>query len=220
MKKTIMLFYVFLALAILFSSCSQNGKNSSENASSLIISESSSSNTDSFSSADSESSASSSLSAVSTISTVSPTNNATMAPTKATSIVPTKTPTRAPTMIPTKAPTKIPTMAPTKAPTKIPTKMPTLTPTTAISSTTSSNTQNNRILIQSFTFNPSSLTVNAGTTVIWENQDSASHNIVIGSFTSPTFGSGGTYSRIFNTAGIYNYSCGLHPYMTGTIIVN
>ena len=79
----------------------------------------------------------------------------------------------------------------------------------------------NDIVISNMAFGPSSKTVAVGTTITWTNQDAVGHNVTStsGAFASSTLGQGGTYSFTFNTAGIYNYKCTIHPAMTGTITV-
>jgi plastocyanin len=75
------------------------------------------------------------------------------------------------------------------------------------------------VTIADFTFGPQTLTVPAGTTVTWTNADSVGHSILGDSFSSETLGGGATFSYTFDTPGEYTYACGLHPTMTGTIIV-
>jgi len=80
----------------------------------------------------------------------------------------------------------------------------------------------NTVNIQGFAFQPSALTVKAGTTVTWVNQDSAAHTVVSdsgGEISSQDIPNGQSYSHTFNTAGTYTYHCGIHPSMKGTIVV-
>lgn len=84
------------------------------------------------------------------------------------------------------------------------------------------NGNNNRqIEISNFAFVPSTLTIPAGTTITWVNRDSSNHNIVSDTslFNSGILSQNQTYSYTFNQTGTYNYHCGIHPNMTGTIIV-
>jgi len=87
--------------------------------------------------------------------------------------------------------------------------------------TTTSETQSlsANIEIKGYAFNPQVLTVKKGTTVKWTNQDQAIHDVKFSSFTSPSFGQGGSYEFRFDEVGAYEYICGLHPLMHGTIIV-
>ena len=76
--------------------------------------------------------------------------------------------------------------------------------------------------ISGFAFNPSTLTIPKGATVIWTNMDSAAHTIVSDSgneIDSGSIAKGETYGHTFSTSGTYNYHCGIHPSMKGQIIV-
>jgi plastocyanin len=75
------------------------------------------------------------------------------------------------------------------------------------------------ITISGFAFNPATLTVKKGTTVTWTNNDSVPHQIKSDSFNSDLLSKGQSYSMTFNDAGIFNYSCTIHPSMTGQLIV-
>ena len=83
----------------------------------------------------------------------------------------------------------------------------------------------NAVTIKSYAFGPKSLTVKAGTTVTWTNQDIARHNIVVddgapaGGPNGPLFGKGETFSFTFANVGTYAYHCDPHPYMHGTVVV-
>ncbi|MBI4154554.1 cupredoxin family copper-binding protein [Candidatus Woesearchaeota archaeon] len=70
-------------------------------------------------------------------------------------------------------------------------------------------------------FNPQDLKIKVGTTVIWTNQDSASHTVTSSDKTldSPDLSKGQTFSYTFTTLGVYNYICSIHPYMKGTVTV-
>jgi len=88
--------------------------------------------------------------------------------------------------------------------------------------TSNGNTTGNQtpaVSIENFTFNPAVLTVKVGTTVIWTNNDTVDHNIKSADFNSPLMKKGETYEFKFDKAGTYDYSCGIHPTMTGQIIV-
>jgi plastocyanin len=79
----------------------------------------------------------------------------------------------------------------------------------------------NGVSIKNFAFNPGSITVPAGTTVTWTNDDSAGHTVTAddGSFDSKTIASGDSFSQDFATAGTFTYKCTIHPSMTGTVVV-
>jgi plastocyanin len=71
-------------------------------------------------------------------------------------------------------------------------------------------------------FAPKDVTVKAGQTIAWRNQDAVAHNVTADSgatFKSSTFGKGGTFSFKAAKAGTIKYECTIHPGMTGTITV-
>ena len=88
-------------------------------------------------------------------------------------------------------------------------------PTTQQSPTNSENT----VTIQNFAFNPVTLTVKQGTKVTWTNEDSAPHKIKSDTFNSGDLNQGDTFEFTFNTKGSFDYSCSIHPSMTGKIVV-
>ena len=76
--------------------------------------------------------------------------------------------------------------------------------------------------IAGFAFSPSTVTINVGDSVQWENKDSASHTVTSDSgseLDSPTLSKNGVYSHTFTKAGTFAYHCTLHPGMKGTVIV-
>jgi plastocyanin len=79
----------------------------------------------------------------------------------------------------------------------------------------------NEIVIQNFAFEPSTLTVKAGTKVTWVNRDDEPHTATATDkrFNSKTLENGERFSTEFTTPGTYKYYCALHPKMTGQVIV-
>ena len=76
------------------------------------------------------------------------------------------------------------------------------------------------VLIDQFTFTPQRITVKAGATVTWTNEDDIPHTVVsANTFRSKVMDTDGKFSFTFTTAGTYKYFCSLHPHMTGTVIV-
>ena len=75
--------------------------------------------------------------------------------------------------------------------------------------------------INNFMFDPASITIKVGTTVTWTNQESATHSVVAsdGSWESPSLNTGDTFSHTFDKAGTFEYVCGFHSRMMGTVIV-
>jgi plastocyanin len=79
----------------------------------------------------------------------------------------------------------------------------------------------NEVLIQGMSYNPSSITVVAGTKITWRNKDNVSHTVTSDSnlFDSGMMGTNGTFSYTFTTPGMYPYHCTVHAGMTATVIV-
>jgi plastocyanin len=77
------------------------------------------------------------------------------------------------------------------------------------------------VAIVDFSFNPAALTVDVGATVTWTNEDPSTHSVVGrgGAFASRDLVSGDSYSMTFDEAGTYEYVCGIHPNMAGTVTV-
>ncbi len=112
------------------------------------------------------------------------------------------------------------------------------TPTTGTTSTTAAtptsatqagNAQTVMIITDSsgsFAFSPATLTIKAGTTVIWKNTTSVAHTVTSDdgkSFDSgtsnPIAAQSGTFSFTFTSPGTFAYHCEIHPFMKATIIV-
>jgi len=76
-------------------------------------------------------------------------------------------------------------------------------------------------------FVPSTVTIEVGDTVTWDNTDIAAHTATAGSATDGPTGvwdsslimAGGSYSYTADTAGTFDYFCMVHPWMEGTLIV-
>jgi plastocyanin len=77
------------------------------------------------------------------------------------------------------------------------------------------------IVMKDFHFAPMSLTVKAGTTVSWKNQDDEPHTVVsdAGLFRSGALDENDAFTYKFDKPGTYGFVCSIHPRMTGTIVV-
>jgi plastocyanin len=84
--------------------------------------------------------------------------------------------------------------------------------------------------IKTFIFRPHTLTVAAGTTVRFVNDDAILHTVTSGTRTQTTThpdgrfdarldGKGSTYSHTFSRPGTYPLYCSIHPGMTATVVV-
>lgn len=81
---------------------------------------------------------------------------------------------------------------------------------------------NSQVAIQNFAFEPKTITVSAGTTVVWTNKDEEPHTVTSagpGFTSSKALDTDDTYKATFSTPGTYTYYCSIHPHMVGTIIV-
>jgi amicyanin len=80
-----------------------------------------------------------------------------------------------------------------------------------------------RVTMQGYAFAPATLSVPAGSTVTWTNQDTAPHDVKTTSgpvqIHSPMLNKGESWSFTFTTAGSYAYYCTVHPNMTAGIAV-
>jgi plastocyanin len=79
----------------------------------------------------------------------------------------------------------------------------------------------NEVWIQNMTFNPSTISVTAGTTITWTNKDAIGHTVTsdAGLFDSGVIATNGTYQYTFSTTGSYAYHCKIHPGMTASVTV-
>jgi plastocyanin len=89
--------------------------------------------------------------------------------------------------------------------------------------------QPNTVLIKGLAFNPQTITVSAGTTIKWTNEDQTAHSTTADNWKQGTtdpnawnsgpLNPGESFEFTFKNPGTYKYSCMVHPYMHGTVIV-
>ncbi len=103
--------------------------------------------------------------------------------------------------------------------TPTPTPDPTPTPSATPPSVTAPDVE--PLDIVDFAFDPTSVEIPAGTTVLWTNTGAAPHTVSAedGSFGSEMLATGASFEHTFSTAGSYAYLCQVHPEMTGTVVV-
>jgi plastocyanin len=77
------------------------------------------------------------------------------------------------------------------------------------------------VKIDNFSFSPASVTVPVGTTVRWTNADDIPHTVVSDdkTFKSKALDTDEHFTYTFTKPGTYSYFCGIHPKMTGKIVV-
>jgi plastocyanin len=107
------------------------------------------------------------------------------------------------------------------------------TPTAATGTTPTSQPSGNTMAVSitvdssgTFTFSPTTITIKAGTTVVWTNTTGTSHTVTSddgktfdSGIASPIAASGGTFMFTFNTPGTFAYHCQIHPFMKATVVV-
>jgi plastocyanin len=74
----------------------------------------------------------------------------------------------------------------------------------------------------SWRYDPSSVTITAGSTVTWTNNGSTSVTVTSpdGLFDSESLGPGASFSYTFDTPGTFRYFCVPYPHMKGVIVVS
>jgi plastocyanin len=79
-----------------------------------------------------------------------------------------------------------------------------------------------QVKIDNFSFTPATLTVPAGATVTWVNQDDVPHTVVSSDdkgIKSPVLDTDQKFTHTFTQAGTYAYYCSIHPKMIGKVNV-
>jgi plastocyanin len=78
------------------------------------------------------------------------------------------------------------------------------------------------IKIDNFSFGPATITIPAGSTVTWTNNDDVPHVVTSDDgkmFKSKALDTDDRFSFTFTKPGTYNYYCSIHPKMTAKIVV-
>lgn len=78
------------------------------------------------------------------------------------------------------------------------------------------------VVITDHGFTPSRLEIAVGTEVVWINQSATAHDVGSEHLRfrdSGLLDAGAEFRQVFTEAGAYEYRCGPHPFMTGTIVV-
>jgi plastocyanin len=78
-----------------------------------------------------------------------------------------------------------------------------------------------RVAIDATSFQPMTLTVKAGDTIVWVNKDPFPHTVTseAGGFDSRTIAADESWSYKASKKGEFPYICSFHPTMTGTLRV-
>jgi plastocyanin len=78
------------------------------------------------------------------------------------------------------------------------------------------------VKIDNFSFGPATITIPAGSTVTWTNNDDVPHVVTSDDnkmFKSKALDTDDRFSFTFTKPGTYNYYCAIHPKMTAKIVV-
>lgn len=78
------------------------------------------------------------------------------------------------------------------------------------------------VKIAGMRFEPDTLTVGRGDTIVWANDDPVAHtvtSVAAGAFDSRTIAPGGRWTHHAAAPGRYPYACAFHPTMRATLIV-
>jgi plastocyanin len=78
------------------------------------------------------------------------------------------------------------------------------------------------IKIDNFSFGPANVTIPAGTTVTWTNNDDVPHVVASNDkkmFKSKALDTDDHFSFTFTKPGTYSYYCAIHPKMTAKVVV-
>ncbi len=81
--------------------------------------------------------------------------------------------------------------------------------------------QRHAVTIEGNAFTPETLTVSAGDTIVWANQDFYPHTVTEKSsrFDSSAIPAGESWTFEADTEGTFEYTCAFHPTMKGTLRV-
>ena len=73
--------------------------------------------------------------------------------------------------------------------------------------------------ITDFAFKPDALTVHVGDTVVFQNDDSVTHNVMGDGLNSGDIEGGKSWTYTFSKSGTYTYVCTYHDGMKGSVTV-
>lgn len=79
--------------------------------------------------------------------------------------------------------------------------------------------QGNAVKHDDSSFTPTVIHVAQGDTVTWTNTEDVVHDILGEDWGQQRLVKGSTLTRRFDNAGVYPYTCNLHPFMVGAVVV-
>ena len=84
---------------------------------------------------------------------------------------------------------------------------------TSTGSSTSAPAAGTPVTIANFAYSPADVTIKAGGSVTWTNNDSVPHTVTGTDFDSGPIAQGATFSHTFPAVGSFEYKCTIHPSM-------
>jgi plastocyanin len=77
------------------------------------------------------------------------------------------------------------------------------------------------VTINDMRFDPATIQISKGDVIAWTNNDDRDHTVEAadGSFKSGNLSNGKSFKQTFAKPGTFNYGCGYHPRMKGTVEV-
>jgi YVTN family beta-propeller protein len=77
------------------------------------------------------------------------------------------------------------------------------------------------VSISGFAFAPETITVSPGQPITWTNMDAVAHTTTSdhGAWDSGSLAPGASFTAALTDPGTYTYHCAIHPFMTGTVVV-
>jgi plastocyanin len=83
------------------------------------------------------------------------------------------------------------------------------------------STGGDTVSIEDFVYKPAELTVKAGTTVSFTNEDGFAHTVTADdrSYDSGNLDEGESFDHVYDQPGTYEYFCAIHNSMTGSVVV-
>jgi plastocyanin len=77
-----------------------------------------------------------------------------------------------------------------------------------------------KVIMEGMVFKPASITIKAGDSVLWMNNDIVEHTATAeGKFDSKLIAAGKSWKHTFKAKASYDYVCKYHPTMKGTLAV-
>jgi plastocyanin len=94
-----------------------------------------------------------------------------------------------------------------------------LAPVLAFAALSPTRAATHAVAVLDGSFSPATLTITAGDTVTWTNEDDSPHTVTSATFDSGNLDAGATFSFTFTEPGTYAYVCSYHDEMQATIVV-